>query len=472
LSSPDGVALDANGNLYVADTGNNAVKEFLAPGYTTMEILGSGFSAPAGVAVDAAGNVYVADTGNNAVKEILADGGYTTIQTLGSGFSAPNGVAVDASGNVYVADTGNNAVKKLDFSDPPTLSFAATQVNAVSSDSPFTLTLANEGNAPLAFPFNPILPTGFPIASSSTCPGLIDEGTAATLASGATCSFTLSFTPTEPGEVSSTLVLTDNSLNAVAPSYATQSIEFSGKGLFPAVLTASVTAGNKTYDGTTAAIATGCSLTGVLPSDAGLVNCTMTSASFAGAGVGVGKSVSVGLALTGPAAAHYVLTSPAATTTASITPAPLTVTPTNLMMPVGGTVPATSFTYSGFVNGEGASVVTKAPTCTTTATSKSVQGNYPIVCSGGAAPNYTFQYENGRLTVSLAAQFVTTEYTVGTGLSAASGVAVDASNNVYVVDTGSNSVKKILVGSGYSTVTLATGFSSPSGQADPGRRRV
>jgi len=469
LSSPDGVALDSSGNLYVADTGNNAVKEFLAPGYTTMKILGSGFSAPGGVAVDAAGNVYVADAGNNAVKEILAATGYTAIQTMGSGFSAPGGVALDASGNVYVADTGNNAVKKLDFGDPPSLSFAATQINATSSDSPFTFTIANNGNAPLAFPFNPVLPTAFPVASSSTCPELIDTGTAAGmvggLASGASCNFVLSFTPNEPGVVSDTLVLTDNSLNAAAPNYATQNIVFSGKGLFPAVLTASATAASKTYDGTTAATATGCSLTGILPSDQGYVSCSIVSASFTGAGVGIGKTVSVLLAITGSAAAHYVLSSPVATTTANISPATLTVTANNLMIPVGSAVPATSFAYSGFVNGEGSSVVTTAPKCSTTATSNSVQGNYPITCSGGVSPNYNFLYESGKLTVSLAAQFITTEYTVGSGLSAATGVAVDASNNVYVADTGNNAVKEILAGNGYNTVTLATGFSSPSGVA-------
>ena len=59
--------------------------------------LGSNFSNPSGVAVDANGNVFVADTNNNAVKEILAAGGYSTVKTLGNGFSNPFGVAVDAS---------------------------------------------------------------------------------------------------------------------------------------------------------------------------------------------------------------------------------------------------------------------------------------------------------------------------------------------------------------------------------------
>jgi DNA-binding beta-propeller fold protein YncE len=78
----------------------------------TIRTLGSGFNYPAGVAVDSSGNVFVADTSNNAVKEILAPA-YTTVNTRGSGFSGPFGVGVDGSGNVFVADALNNAVKEI-----------------------------------------------------------------------------------------------------------------------------------------------------------------------------------------------------------------------------------------------------------------------------------------------------------------------------------------------------------------------
>ena len=114
FNNPIGVAVDSAGNVYVADTNNNAVKRIAAAG-GAITTLGSGFSFPFGVAVDSAGNVYVADTFNSAVKRIAAAGGATT--TLGSGFFDPTGVAVDSAGNVYVADTYNNAVKKLSF--PP-----------------------------------------------------------------------------------------------------------------------------------------------------------------------------------------------------------------------------------------------------------------------------------------------------------------------------------------------------------------
>jgi len=116
LIEPDGVAVDAAGNIYVADSFVNQVKEIVAAGgYTTINILGGGFEFPTGVAVDGAGNVFVADYSNSAVKEIPP--GCTTsscVVVVGSGFSTPSGVAMDGSGNVFVADSGNNAVKEIE----------------------------------------------------------------------------------------------------------------------------------------------------------------------------------------------------------------------------------------------------------------------------------------------------------------------------------------------------------------------
>jgi sugar lactone lactonase YvrE len=156
-ANPSGVALDGSGNVFVTDPGSSAVDQIPASciaganNSSCMLNLGSGFEFPYGVAVDANDNVFVADSGTNLVSEILAAGGYTTLQTLGSGSNFPYGAAVDGSGNVFVADTGNNVVKKLDYSDEPSLSFATTPAGTTSSDSPQTVTVANDGNQTLTF---------------------------------------------------------------------------------------------------------------------------------------------------------------------------------------------------------------------------------------------------------------------------------------------------------------------------------
>jgi hypothetical protein len=118
FSIQHGVAVDGAGNVYVADTGNNAVKEMPAGCASSSCATALGgtfiFDFPYGVAVDGSGNVYVAEYSGQAVNEIPA--GCTSascVTTLGGGFGAPAGVAVDGSGNVYVADEGNNAVYEM-----------------------------------------------------------------------------------------------------------------------------------------------------------------------------------------------------------------------------------------------------------------------------------------------------------------------------------------------------------------------
>jgi hypothetical protein len=195
--------------------------------------LGGGFGAPIGVAVDGSGNVYVGDTGNNAVKEMPPGcASSSCVTTLGGGFSYPEGVVVDGSGNVYVADTYNNAVKELNVAYPPDLSFRLTSVGKESSDSPQTVTLKNIGNAALSLPVptsgtNPEIDGYFTLDSTTTCPQITPSSSPGMLAADASCTLAVDFFPQISGSVGAGLALTDNNLNA---HYATQVIVLSGVG--------------------------------------------------------------------------------------------------------------------------------------------------------------------------------------------------------------------------------------------------
>jgi len=122
FSSPTGIALDGFGNVYVTDAGLAKIEEILAvngsiPATPSIITLTNDFNFPFGIAVDGNGNVYLSDEGTGSVYEMLAVGGTIpatpTVNTLSSSFNDPAKVAVDANGNVYVADQSNNAVKEI-----------------------------------------------------------------------------------------------------------------------------------------------------------------------------------------------------------------------------------------------------------------------------------------------------------------------------------------------------------------------
>ncbi len=238
LLYPYGVAVDGSGNVYIADTLNNrVVKETLSAGVYTQSGVGGGFSLPYGIAVDGNGAIFIADTFNQRIaKETPTGISYYQTTAAGSTLVHPYGVAVDGSGNVYVADTGNNRLLKEDLADPPNRSFSPTSVGSTSA--PQAESLVNIGNAPLIFPipatgYNPSIAANFTLSGSgtSTCSILsVSSSAPATLAAEASCQLQINFVPSVAAVISGTLTITDNSLNAPAPSYATQSIPLKGSG--------------------------------------------------------------------------------------------------------------------------------------------------------------------------------------------------------------------------------------------------
>jgi uncharacterized protein (TIGR03437 family) len=143
LNQPEGVATDASGNLFIADTQNERIRKVSSGGIITT-VAGSasyGFSGdggpataaslyePEGIAVDASGNFFIADYANNRVRKVSTSGVITTVAGNGAnGFSgdggpatsaslnSPSGVAVDASGNLFIADLYNNRIRKVSTS--------------------------------------------------------------------------------------------------------------------------------------------------------------------------------------------------------------------------------------------------------------------------------------------------------------------------------------------------------------------
>jgi hypothetical protein len=163
LDSPSGVAVDSNGNIYIADTHNNVIREVVATSGDIATIAGTGVAGysgdgltataatlnyPTAVAVDSNGNVYIADTNNHRIREITG----TTINTVAgdgeqfysgdgglataAGLDSPNGVAVDSALNIYIGDTHNQRVRMVAAGIITTL--AGTGVEGYNGDGTAT----------------------------------------------------------------------------------------------------------------------------------------------------------------------------------------------------------------------------------------------------------------------------------------------------------------------------------------------
>lgn len=183
LNQPQGVSLDANGNLYIADTHNHRIRKVNSAGIITT-VAGNGMAGnigdhgaattaelnlPFAVTFDASGNMFIPDSGNNVVRRVDTSGIITTFAGTGAaGYTgdngpaaaatlfSPSGVAADAGGNVYIADTKNSCIRKVNAASGLISTIAANGIGeyvynhggpyTVSLNEPLGLSLDGSGN--------------------------------------------------------------------------------------------------------------------------------------------------------------------------------------------------------------------------------------------------------------------------------------------------------------------------------------
>ncbi|MCD0489495.1 YDG domain-containing protein [Pedobacter sp. MC2016-14] len=412
---PEGVATDASGNVYVGDTENYMIRK-ISPGGVVSTLAGSrsagsangtgtaaSFSYPLGVATDAPGNVYVADARNHLIRKISPVGVVSTLagsrsqgSANGTGTAAsfyyPYGVATDALGNVYVADLGNNLIRKITVCGytispalPAGLSFDATTgtisgtPTATSANSTYTVTAYNLAGSSTAT-FNLTVEIPVPTIASFS-PAAVIAGTTVTInGTGLTGATAVSFGGTA---ATSFTVVSDTQITAVAGAGTSGSV--------------SITTPNGT--GTQAGFAFL-----VAP------NISFTSSS---------QTFNTGSAITAFAPANS-----------------------------GGAVPATVYGQVSTLTGSGSQGSANG-----TATAASFY--YPFGVATDASGNVyvadTYNHLIRKISpagvVSTLAGNVSGGSADGTGTAASfnypSGVATDASGNVYVADQNNNLIRKI-----------------------------
>ena len=263
LNSPWGVAIDASGNIYIADQGFNVIRKVTVATGIITTVVGDGnagysgdgglaanaeLNAPDGITIDADGNIYISDDGNNVIRKIDATSGIITT-IVGNGIAGSSGdgglataaklndpslgVAIDANGNIYIADDGNNKIRKVTKSTGIISTIAGTGANGYSGDGgPATLAkfdgpegvaLDAAGNIYISDENNVIRKINAATGTAPATPGVITGSTSVCLGTTNTYSIisvsgATSYTWTLP--IGWTGTSTTNTINATAGATA------------------------------------------------------------------------------------------------------------------------------------------------------------------------------------------------------------------------------------------------------------
>ena len=455
-NAPWGVAVDGSGNIYAINNNTGTVSKYNSAG-TFVSNLITGFNNPFAISIDPSGNIYVGDSGTGAVYEYNSSGTLLATENAAT-VTDPEGMVVDSKGDLYVSDETNNTVYKyppaggyyLSGTLPPGLSFN-TNTGTVSgtptttfSSTTYTVTAYNAAGASVSATFT--------ISCIVTPPSLSYSGTPYSYTTG----------------ISNTTVTISNAGGAVTSTY-TLSIT---AGALPAGITFSTATGTFT----------------VVPTAAGSFTGTVTASNSGGS-----SSAPISMTVTNPAPPSITYSSPAPTyvftqnvaLTGATDP-----TPTN----TGGALPASNAysytgtlptglafsTTTGIISGT-PTVVTVATSITVTATNAggtssatftiTINPKAPVISYTPAA--YTFYSGVGGTTSAATNTGGTATYTVdattpfpaylsintATGVITASAAAVTTTATVYKIDatnvTGSSSANVTITVVGPPVLTYA-----------------
>ncbi|MBZ5524489.1 MAG: DUF11 domain-containing protein, partial [Acidobacteriia bacterium] len=417
LLSPD------NSLLFASNQGSSNINSFSVSAGGSLTSIGSfgsaaSLHAPVGMATDRSGSLlYVADdTFGVAVFRVNGGG---TLSQLGD-------VAIAGAGQVQSLVA---YPPRMNSTADVSITAAAGSPNVVAGQNvTYTLAVTNNGPDPASATVTDALPAGFTLVSctatgNGACAGTSGAATFYLLQSGETQTVTLVAhvgLSVPDGTVTTNTASISNS-SAVDPNAANNSANATVTVAQPTVTALTVAPASATYGNSTATLSATLkdSLGAAVPGKT--ISFTFNAAPAGSAVTDANGVASVTVSLTGINAGTYAISASFAgdanTQAASgsanlvVNPAVLTITAGNASRLYGDPNPAFTFTFSGFVNGETAAVLTGSPTCTTVADPTSAVGTYPITCAVGtlSAANYTFTFVNGTLTVTPAPLTVTAD---------------------------------------------------------------
>jgi sugar lactone lactonase YvrE len=413
FASPESVAVDAAGNVFVADTGNNRIRKITPAGvvstFAGQDAAGGAdgdravatFYSPKGIAFDRSGNLFVADTWNHTIRKITPGGTVSTIagQAGASGssdavgaaarFSYPWDVAVDADGNVFVADSANQVIRKI--APDHTVTTVAGLAGASGS-------LDGTGDAarfhdPMGLAIDEAGQLFVADSSNNTIRVVLDSGEVRTVAGYAWLSSD-GLTPLSAGfndgagATARFVAPRDVAVDRLGNVYVTDGNNVIRK--------AAPLAGPTLSWPTPAPVTYGTRLSETQLNATASVPGTFAYSHPLGFAFGAGENA-VTVTFTPadtPSNLSVVCTRPVV-----VQKAPLSCTASDQTIYQGDPIPPVTLTYSGFVTGESAAYLDAVPVATTSATSSSPAGTYAIELSGGNARNYALTLKPGVLTI-------------------------------------------------------------------------